>query len=105
LMINGMNVSSLVTKAPLGKQADQISQFLGVPLQASGAVPSISTVVHDVVEAAHENAAQNSAIIEPPLVVNQPPIASVIEPPIQPSAAPVTPVEPISPPENTNWQS
>lgn len=31
--INGINVTNLITKAPLSKEANQIADFLGVPLQ------------------------------------------------------------------------
>jgi hypothetical protein len=87
---NGVNIGGLVTKAPLSKQAEQIAQFLGVPLESSGDVPSIGNIVKGITEAVHENAAQNSTTIE------QPPVAPVV---------PAAPVEPTTPPENTNWQS
>lgn len=81
--INGLNVTSLVMKAPLSKQADQISQFLGVPIKSSGDVQSLGGVINSVVEAVHENAEQKQAMNER-------------------SATPVAPVEPTQPPENTN---
>lgn len=47
LNVNGMNVTSLISKAPLSKEANEAANFLGVPLQAddtssiAGAVRSL----------------------------------------------------------------
>jgi hypothetical protein len=100
--LNGFNISGLITKAPLGKQADQISAFLGVPLQSSRqmtTIASIANVVEGVSEAVHENSQQNQILSEKPTVVSQP-AAGIV-----PAGQPTIPVEPTVPPQNNNWQS
>lgn len=94
--INGLNVTSLVMKAPLSKQADQISQFLGVPIKSSGDVQSLGGVINSVVEAVHENAEQKQVMTEQPPVVNQTPVE------MRPAQSSTTPIEPVQPPEKTN---
>ena len=51
--VNGMNVSGLWAKAPLSKEAKQISEFLGVPLQADDS-SSLAGTVKSIVGAATE---------------------------------------------------
>jgi hypothetical protein len=47
---NGMNIGSLIAKAPLSKEANQVAAFLGVPLQADDA-SSITGALKSVKEA------------------------------------------------------
>jgi hypothetical protein len=100
--VNGFGVTNMFAKAPLSKQAEQISGFLGVPLRTSNDIPNLTTVVQDVAEAVHENVVQNSTVIEPPSAVNQTPTTPV---PMAPVEQPNMPVEPTSSQENTNRQS
>jgi hypothetical protein len=95
--INGLNVTSLVMKAPLSEQADEISKFLGIPLQSSGDVRKLGGVINAVVEAAQNTADEKQVLNE------QPPINA--QTPTVPVQQPTAPVEPTVPPENTNWQS
>lgn len=47
ISLNGMNISNLIRKAPLSKEANQIASFLGVPLQNSD-VSSITGAVQSI---------------------------------------------------------
>jgi hypothetical protein len=94
--INGINITRLVSKAPLSDKGNQIAQFLGVPLKSSGDVPSPALAISTIVDAVHENTEQKQVMSEQPPTANQPPV---------PTSQPNTPVEPTQPPENTNWQS
>jgi hypothetical protein len=49
LSVNGLNVSNLISKAPLSKEANQIATFLGVPLQADDA-SSLAGAIHSAVD-------------------------------------------------------
>jgi hypothetical protein len=91
--INGINVSSLITKAPLSKEANQVATFLGVPLQAddtssiAGAIKSIGTAFHQESSQPAQSTPFNSDA-QP-----QTPAAT----PITPPAAPAPPQAPALP--------
>lgn len=97
--VNGINLGGLVTKAPLSKQAEQIAQFLGVPLKSSGDVPSIGNIIKGVTEAIHEKTEQGQIISEKTPVSSQPVAGTA------PASQPVPPLEPTVPPQDNNWQS
>lgn len=91
--LNGINVGSLMRKAPLSKEADQLAAFLGVPLQAddtssiAGAVKALQTVI-----------GQGQEQPPAPQAPAPPPTASP-QPPATPQPAPNdTPDRPSSPP-------
>lgn len=50
LSVNGMNVSGLVQRAPLSHEAQQLAEFLGVPLDAQDG-SNLATAVTSVVDA------------------------------------------------------
>jgi hypothetical protein len=98
--VNGLNVANLVTRAPLSKQANQIAQFLGVPLQSSGGIPSVGQVFHDIEEVVHKPVEQSQSIVEQPSTASQIPAISPT-----PNEQPVAPNNEAQTPDNTNWQN
>lgn len=85
---NGMSVGSLITKAPLSKEANELSGFLGVPIQNQGQL-SISDAVSSIKNAF--NHGDGSVINENPPDSN--PNTTNIKPDInqEPSSAPTQP--------------
>src|SRR5206468_1707555 len=45
MSLNGMNLTSLISKPPLTNEANQLSQFLGVPLESTD-VSSVSGMIN-----------------------------------------------------------
>lgn len=94
--VNGINVSSLITKAPLSKEANQVATFLGVPLQADD-TSSIASTIKSIGTAFHQESSQptQSTPFNPdaqPQVPATPPI---------PPAVPAAPQAPVPPAENS----
>jgi hypothetical protein len=108
--VNGLNISSLIMKAPLSKEANQVASFLGVPLQAddtssiAGAVQSVKTTFQ------HDSPAMPTAtpaVTAPGTAAAPPAQASSFAPtaptpaaptPAAPSTTPATPPAPVAPP-------
>lgn len=102
--INGLNVSSLIMKAPLSKEANETANFLGVPLQADD-TSSIAGAVRSV-KAAFENGqpaqppAQTTSFNPNPAAPAAPvPTPQAPVPPPQPAQQPQA-TQPAPPPEN-----
>lgn len=89
--INGMNVSSLIQKAPLSKEANQIATFLHVPLQADDN-SSVAGAVQSVVKAFRHETEADQPQTTPSLNPNAAPTPA----PVQPSEPPSNPV-PLAP--------
>lgn len=99
--VNGMNLSSLIQKAPLSKEANQISTFLNVPLQADDN-SSIAGAVQSVVKAfRHETnteSPQQPVSFNPGNLANPAPSPSPSPPPLTtPPLPPKPPTPPIPP--------
>jgi hypothetical protein len=99
---NGMNVGSLITKAPLSKEADQLSAFLNVPLQANdsstiaGAVQSLKSVLQPDAQnpAAPPTQTPPTPFTPTPQVTQVPPAPAAPPPPPPPAPAPSLPTAP-----------
>ncbi len=105
--INGLNVSGLISKAPLSKEANQIATFLGVPLQAddtssiAGAVRSVKAAFSQPgsqppAQTTSFHAAPQQSSPTPPSSVTSPPALVQQAQPLSPPTAPSTPA--LSPP-------
>jgi hypothetical protein len=94
LNINGLNVSSLISKAPLSKEADQVARFLGVPLQADDS-SSIAGAVKSLKTAFSQDPEPSPSAQTPTFSPGQAPQAA--PPPASP--APQTPLPPAIPPQ------
>lgn len=108
--VNGLNLSGL-SKAPLGKEAKQIADYLGVPLQAddtSSLVGAVKSIKQAFTQTTNPNTVSNTGIngSVPQAPVNPQPIQPVQTPvssqPIAsiPNAAQLTPPAPVLPPQN-----
>lgn len=103
--VNGLNVSSMIMKAPLSKEANQIAAFLGVPLQAddsssiAGAVQSLKSAFGQPTASEQPTAFNPNETPAPPqqTVQSMPQVAPAATAQ-QPSAAPQTPATPAAPP-------
>lgn len=95
ISINGMNVSNLISKAPLSKEANQLASFLGVPLQASD-TSTIPGMVQSVKSAFQNDGSNGSGPVSPPTqTASFNPAAAV--PPNTPAPQPQPPVSPVAP--------
>jgi hypothetical protein len=94
--LNGINLGSLVSKAPLSKEADQLTAFLGVPLQADD-TSSIGGAIK-AVQSAFQHEPSQPAPFNPDAQV-QPPAAppTVPTPPVAPPVPPAQPPIPQTP--------
>lgn len=89
LSVNGMNLGNMILKAPLSKEAEQISQFLNVPLQAV----DVSSVAGALDAVTNMMKSGNQPAEAPPPTVSQP--TSPSTPPTQaPPSVPQTPQTP-----------
>jgi hypothetical protein len=95
LNINGMNVGSLISKAPLSKEAGQISTFLGVPLQADDN-SSIAGAIHSAVDMFKQaKNGQPTSFNQNAPTSAQPSLTPTQSP--QPAQTPQTPQPPVAP--------
>lgn len=93
ISINGINVSNLITKAPLSKEANQLATFLNVPIQASD-TSTIAGAVQSIKSAFQQPSAGPAPITE----FNPNPAPAVQPQPAQPAAPrPSAPQSSISP--------
>jgi hypothetical protein len=96
--MNGLNIGGLISKAPLSKEAGQLSEFLGVPLQADD-TSSIAGAVRSLKSAFQQG--QAPAQPAQPVQPAQPPAQT---PPLNPgapqpaAAAPPPPAPPLPTP-------
>lgn len=101
ISFNGLNVSSLILKAPLSKEANAAANFLGVPLQAddtstiAGAVKSLKAAFEQGSTAPPQQPRQP---VQPtPFNPTPPPAPTQPVPPAPPAATPPPPVSPMPP--------
>lgn len=98
-------MSNFITKAPLGKESEQIATYLGIPLQSSGMFNPISDI-KSVVDTIHDSASQIQPQPSPNQTV-QPVIPSqqtagftaIINQTDQINPTPAVPVQPTTPPD------
>lgn len=103
---NGMNVGSLIMKAPLSKEANQIASFLGVPLDANdassiaGAVKSVTSAFQSTKPSSPQQPTEFNPESQNANPQPTPPVPPVQPQPPQP-APPVPPQEPpvVKPPD------
>jgi len=96
--VNGMNVSSLISRAPLLKQATAVSEFLGVPLQDTdmGSIGGIVNTAREVI--ANRDAVEPMSAVATPAVMQQQYVANPVPQSPEQTVAPVQPQPPVAQP-------